>query len=207
MEDIPCACRCFSSCGTRTRRNGAKTWTRFEYDRLVEAEILGPEDRIELLGGAMIFKEPQYSPHATAITLVHHTLAASVGAGWHVRVQAPVALDDESEPEPDVCVVPGDPRDYRDAHPDRPVLIVEVALSRLRFDREHKGSLYARARIADYWIVNIPDRRVEVYRDPVPDAATPFGWRYGRVTTLGPGEQVAPLAVPAALITIADLLP
>ncbi len=91
-----------------------------------------------------------------------------------------MALDDESEPEPDISVVAGDPRDYRDAHPQRPALVVEVALSRLSFDREHKGSLYARAGIADYWIVNLPDRRVEVYRDPVPDAGAVFGWRYGR---------------------------
>jgi Uma2 family endonuclease len=124
-----------------------------------------------------------------------------------VRVQAPVALDDESEPEPDVCVVPGNPRDYRDAHPARPVLIVEVALSRLRFDREHKGGLYARARIADYWIVNIPDRRVEIHRDPVPDAAAPFGWRYGRVVTHGPDERVSPLALAEVAITVGDLLP
>ena len=184
-----------------------RTWTRFEYDRLVEAEILGPEDRIELLGGAMIVKEPQYSPHATAISLVHRVLTAALGPGWHARVQMPVALDDESEPEPDICVVPGDPRDYRDAHPARPVLIVEVALSRLRFDREHKGSLYARARIADYWIVNIPDRRLEVYREPAPDAAAPFGWRYGRAVALGPKERIAPLDLPTALVTVADLLP
>jgi Uma2 family endonuclease len=184
-----------------------RSWTRLEYDRLVEAEILGPEDRVELLGGAMVVKEPQYSPHATAISLVHRGLTTALGSAWHARVQMPIALDEESEPEPDICVVPGDPRDYRDAHPERPVLIVEVALSRLRFDREHKGSLYARARIADYWIVNIPDQRLEVYRDPAPDAAAPFAWRYGRVVTLGPEERVAPLAVPAALITVADLLP
>ncbi len=185
----------------------ARTWKRLEYDRLIEAEILGPADRIELLGGAMIVKEPQYSLHATAIQLVQRVLTAALGAGWSVRPQLPIALDDESEPEPDICVVPGDPRDYRDAHPERPVLIVEVALSRLRFDREHKGSLYARAQIVDYWIVNIPDRRLEVYRDPAPDAAAPFAWRYGRVVTLGPDERVAPLAVPSAYVIVADLLP
>ena len=119
----------------------------------------------------------------------------------------PVALDDESEPEPDVCVVPGDPRDYRDAHPAQPVLIVEVALSRLRFDREDKGSLYARAQIADYWIVNIPARRLEVYRQPVPDDAAVFGWRYGQALTLGAEARVSPLAVRAAAINVADLLP
>lgn len=186
----------------RTRK-----WTRVEYDRLVEAEILGPEDRIELLGGQMVVKEPQYSPHATAIQLVQRTLERAFGPGWSVRPQMPIALDDESEPEPDVAVVPGDPRDYRDAHPERPVLIVEVSLSRLGFDREHKGSLYARAGLPDYWIVNIPDRRLEVYREPMPDAAASFGWRYGRVTTLGAESRARPLARPDVDILVADLLP
>ena len=184
-----------------------KTWTRLQYEKLVEAEVLGPEDRIELLGGAMLVKEPQYSPHATAITLVHWALSQAFGPGWHVRTQMPVALDDDSEPEPDVCVVAGDPRDYRDAHPERPALIVEVALSRLSFDRKHKGGLYARARIADYWIVNLRERRLEVYREPVAEAAAPFGWRYARVVTLPAGERIAPLALPPASITVADLLP
>jgi Uma2 family endonuclease len=180
---------------------------RVEYDRLVGAELLGPEDRIELLDGRMIFKEPQYSPHATAIQLVHHALTAAFGPGWNVRPQMPIALDDESEPEPDVAVVPGDPRDYRDAHPERPVLVVEVALSRLRFDREHKGGLYARARIPDYWIVNLAARCLEVYREPMPDADAAFGWRYESVTTLGPEARMAPLAAPAATITVGALLP
>jgi Uma2 family endonuclease len=124
-----------------------------------------------------------------------------------VRPQLPVALDEESEPEPDLCVVRGDPRDYRDAHPGRLVLIVEVSLSRLAFDREHKGSLYARARIADYWIVDLLARRVEVYREPIPDGAAAFGWRYGHVLARGPHDSVSPLAAPAAPIVVADLLP
>ena len=188
--------------GVRTRK-----LKRIEYDRLVEADVFGPEDRIELFDGRMIFKEPQYSPHATSIALVQRVLTSALGPAWYVRPQMPVALDEVSEPEPDVSVVPGDPRDYRDAHPERPVLIVEVAQSRLRFDRRQKGSLYARAQVADYWIVNIPDRRLEVYRDPQPDPATPFGWGYGTTLTLGPDERVAPLAAPAASVTVADLLP
>ena len=104
-------------------------------------------------------------------------------------------------------MVRGDPRDYRDAYPERPVLIVEVSLSRLDFDREHKGSLYARAGIPDYWIVNLPDRRVEIYHEPVPDGAASFGWRYGRAVTVGPDQRISPLAAPAAEIAVADLLP
>jgi Uma2 family endonuclease len=182
-------------------------WTRLEYERLVEAEILGPEHRVELLGGAMICKEPQYSPHATSIGLAQRALTAAFGEGWHVRVQMPIALDDESEPEPDVAVVSGDLRTYRDAHPTRAVLVVEVALSRLGFDRDHKGSLYARGRLDEYWIVNLSDRRLEIYRDPAPDAAAAFGWRYGTTAAFGPHEHVSPLAAPDARISITDLLP
>jgi Uma2 family endonuclease len=104
-------------------------------------------------------------------------------------------------------VVTGDPRDYRDTHPARPVLVVEVALARLGLDRDHKGSLYARASIGEYWILNLRDQRLEVYRDPMPDGAAAFGWRYGTALTLGPPQQVAPLAVPGASISVADLLP
>jgi len=186
----------------RTRK-----WTRLEYDRLVEAAILGPEDRVEVLGGKMIVKEPQYSAHATGIRLVVRALLRVFGEGWVVGAQLPVALDAESEPEPDVSVALGDARDYRDAHPEHPVLSVEVSLSRLAFDREHKGSLYARAGIADYWIVNIPDHRLEVYRDPVPASAAPFGWHYGRAVALRPEDRISPLAAPGAEIPVADLLP
>lgn len=186
---------------------GTRKWTRLEYERLVEAEILGPEDRIELLGGDMIVKEPQQSPHATAIRLAVRALRRVFGEGWDVSAQLPVALDADSEPEPDVSVVPGDPRDYRDAHPQRPALVVEVSLSRVTFDREHKGSLYARAGITDYWIVNIPERQVEVYREPMRHGGARFGWRYASVATLGPGASASPLAAPGGSIQIADLLP
>ena len=104
-------------------------------------------------------------------------------------------------------VVRGGPRDYRDAHPQRPVLVVEVALSRLRFDREHKGSLYARARVPDYWIVNLADRRLEVHREPMPDGAAPFGWRYAQTVALAGDARACPLAAPDATVTVADLLP
>jgi Uma2 family endonuclease len=184
-----------------------KKWTRAEYERLAEAEILGPEDHVELLGGEMLIKEPQPSPHATAIELAAHALRHVFSGGWHVRTQLPVALDDESEPEPDVSVVPGDPRDYRKAHPTRPVLVVEISLSRLDLDRAHKGSLYARAGIADYWIVNIPERQLEIYREPCADTAAPFGWRYGSAETRRPGDHAATLAAPSAEIPVADLLP
>ena len=155
----------------------------------------------------MIVCEPQYSPHAVATQLVLRALDRAFGAGWNVRSQLPIALDDMSEPEPDAAVVPGEPRDYRDAHPTRPVLIVEVALSRLTFDRRQKASLYARAGIADSWVVNLVDGVLEVYREPVAAPVAPYGFRYRAVTRLRPTATVTPLAAPSAAIPVADLLP
>lgn len=129
----------------RTRR-----WNRLEYEGLIEKGVFQPGERLELIGGAMIVREPQESAHATAIQLGLDALRAAFGPGWQVRVQLPIALDDESEPEPDLAVVRGTARDYRDTHPSRPALIVEVAEASLGFDRRHKGSLYARAGVADY---------------------------------------------------------
>jgi Uma2 family endonuclease len=181
--------------------------TRLEYERMVDAEILGPEDRVELLGGTIVLKEPQYSPHATAIQLAARALRRAFAEGWDVRVQLPLALADDSEPEPDVWVVPGDPRDYHDRHPETAALVVEVALSRVAFDRGYKASLYASGGIADYWIVDLRARRLEMQREPVPDPSAPFGSRYGRTVALGTDQRIAPLAMPSAEIAVADLLP
>ncbi len=191
-----------SSYPIRTRR-----WTRREYDRLVELGILREDEPVELLGGQMIVAEPKSSPHSTAVGLTGDALRRAFGAGWVVRTQDALALDDESEPEPDVVVVPGTIRDYRDAHPEGAALLVEVALSSLAFDRRHKGSLYARAGVADYWIVNLVDRVVEVRRRPAPDASAEFGAAYTELEVARPGETLAPLARPDARVLVDDLLP
>jgi Uma2 family endonuclease len=103
--------------------------------------------------------------------------------------------------------VPGHARDYLAAHPARPALLVEVAESSLAFDRGHKGSLYARADVADYWIVNLVDGVLEVYRRPALDRSADFGWRYLDVRALRPGATIAPLARPDVTVAVADLLP
>jgi Uma2 family endonuclease len=186
----------------RTRR-----WTRAEYDRLIAIGVFHEDEPVELLGGELVVSEPQSSAHYTAIALLEDALRSALGPGWLVRPQGPVALDDESEPEPDISVAPGTARDYRHDHPARPVLVVEVAVSSLALDRLHKGSLYARARLEDYWILNLVDRVLEIYREPVADASARFGWRYAVRPVHGPDAVVTPLAAPAARLRISDLLP
>src|SRR5262245_15611888 len=187
--------------GIRTRR-----WTRREYDRLIELGVLHEDEPIELLAGRLVVKEPQRTPHAMAIQLAAEAFRTGFGGGWSVRVQLPLALDAESEPEPDVAVVRGSPRDYPREHPSAPVLVVEVAHASLRADRILKARLYARAGIEDYWIVNLVDRVLEVHRAPTGPRS---GRRaaYGEVRRIAPSEFAAPLAAPSATIAVADLLP
>ena len=183
-----------------------RQWTRLEYERLIETGFLQPGDKVELLGGQLMVAEPQGSRHAATVGLVTDALRAAFGSGWYVMVQVPVALDDESEPEPDVAVVPGTAREYWDAHPSRPVLVVEVADSSVAVDREHKASLYARAGVPDCWIVNVVEGILEVYRQPAPLPDAPYGWRYTGVQRLGRGATIAPVALPTVSIPVADLL-
>jgi Uma2 family endonuclease len=184
----------------------SRRWTRREYERLTEAGVLRDDEPVELIGGQLIVAEPKGSRHAVAVEVVADRLRVAFGAGWAVRGQNSFALDDESEPEPDVAVVRGAHRDYRDGHPTEAVLIVEVAESSLVFDRAHKGSVYARARVPEYWIVNLVDDVLETHREPVPDPSADFGWRYERASMLRAGT-VTPLARPDITIAIADLLP
>jgi Uma2 family endonuclease len=184
----------------------SRRWRRVEYQRLVDVGVFEGEP-LELIGGQLMVAEPKGSEHSVAVDMAYVALLSAIPAGWIVRGQNPLALDDESAPEPDLAVVRGSLADYRHAHPTRPALVIEVAESSLQFDRVTKGSLYARAGIADYWIVNLIDRVVEVYREPGAALAAPFGWRYTSVERLRPPAVISPLEVPAAPVPAAALLP
>jgi Uma2 family endonuclease len=184
-----------------------KRWSREDYERMIEAGIFAPGERVELIDGEILEMSPQKSPHSTGVSLTAETLRVAFGEGYHVRTQMLLALDPYSEPEPDIAVVRGSPRDYRDAHPSSALLVVEIADSTLTFDREQKGSLYARAGLADYWVLNLPERRLEVYRDPMPMPQARYGWGYRVVQHYAAEESLSPLAAPLARITVAELLP
>ena len=184
-----------------------KRWTRLEYERLIDLGAFGPEDRLELLGGQLVVREPQGRPHATGIRLVALALRAAFGPLWSIEAHLPVSLDEESEPEPDVAVVAGGPRDYLASHPSRPALVVEVALTSLALDRGEKASLYARAGIADYWILDLGGQVLEIYREPVAAPHARYGHRYGATITLSAGDAVSPLSAPTGAVLVADLLP
>ncbi|MET0849955.1 MAG: Uma2 family endonuclease [Candidatus Rokuibacteriota bacterium] len=185
----------------RTRR-----WRRVEYERLVDLGIFTGE-RVELLDGLLVVREPQGSPHAAIVDHVGRVLAAGFGDGWYARHHAPLALGEHSEPEPDVAIVAGRPRDYLAAHPTTAALVVEVADSSLRLDRRFKAVIYARAGLSEYWIVNLVEGSVEVHRDPQPTADEPDAWSYRTVEILRPPGTLTPLSAPGCRISVADLLP
>ncbi len=185
----------------KTRR-----WTRVEYERLVEHGFLGRRDPIELLDGLMVVREPQGNVHGSAVAAAYAFVRRAFARTYHVRVQLPVALDSMSEPEPDLAVVLGDPWDYRTGHPQKPVLVVEIAVSSLALDRRVKGELYARARIREYWIVNLADEVLEVYRQPIASARSRYGWKYRSVQLLRRGAAIRPLAARRS-VSVTDLLP
>lgn len=184
-----------------------RRWTRFEYERMIECGIFREDERLELLSGALVVKEPQGDPHAAAVDLAIAALRSAFGPGWLVRAHAPLALGVRSRPEPDVSVVRGSPRDYRDAAPTQAALVVEISHTSLALDRTRKASIYARAGIQDYWIVNLVDDAVEVQRDPGRLTAPTRSWTYRSIEQFRRGAAITPLAAPDAPIAVADLLP
>jgi Uma2 family endonuclease len=181
-----------------------RRWRREEYERLVALGFFAGE-RLELLDGVLAVREPQGSSHAAMAAQIALVVAPAFAPGWHPRLHAPLALGADSEPEPDVAIVPGLPRDHLHRHPSTAALVVEIADSSLRLDRRVKSVLYARARLPEYWIANLVDGVLEVHRDPGPDPASGWGYRLRRV--LARSEVVAPLLAPAAHISVTDLLP
>ena len=182
-----------------------RRWTRVEYERLLHLGVVNGE-LLELIGGQLVVAEPQGDRHATAIGVVGAVLNAVLPRGYVVRLQAPIALDDESQPEPDVAVVAGAHGDYRTALPKRAALVVEVAEASLAFDRTVKAGVYARGGVQDYWIVNLIDRALEVHREPVANPTAPCGWHYRARQRLTPPAAVPLLALPAIRIALGQLL-
>ena len=170
-----------------------RRFSREEYYRMGEAGVFAPDEHVELIQGEILYMAPQGSPHFTSTRAVEEALRIAFGAGFDVRPQGPITLGPDSEPEPDIAVVPGSFRDYEDEHPTSALLVVEVSESTLAYDRTTKASLYASAHIADYWILNLVEDLVEVYRSPQPNSTAPFGAHYGQITRHERSDFISPL--------------
>ena len=175
-------------------------WTREEYERLVAQGFFRPDERIELVDGVIYEMTPQSAGHAVAVRLARQIFGRIFSSGFDILVQMSLALGENSEPEPDLAVVPGSPRDHLTSHPASAVLVMEVAETSLYRDRDRKASVYARAGIPDYWILVLGGRQLEILRDPQ-------GGIYRSRTVLTATDKISPLACPEAPISVAELLP
>lgn len=183
------------------------TFSVARYQRMIEQGILTSEDKVELLENYVVLKMPRNSPHDWTIECLTESLRTWLPSGWRLRVQLGIVLPD-SQPEPDFCFARGDARTYQNRQPTAADvgLVIEVADSSLLRDQRDKTRIYARAGIPAYWIVNLVDRRVEVYTNPTGPAAVP---QYQAFATCQPGDAV-PLVLngsAAAAVPAADLLP
>ncbi len=171
-------------------------WTCDEFHRFGDMGMFEGR-RAMLIDGVILEGGPMNPPHAITLGLVEEAIRIAFGAGWWLRLQSPLILGQDIDPEPDLAVVPGRPRDYA-GHPTSADLVVEVADTSIDFDTNEKRLLYARTSIRDYWVVDINGRRLIVYRDPQ-------AGDYATQRVLSPADAVSPLAV-AAAVRVADLL-
>ena len=177
-------------------------YTADEYQLMGVEGILTRDDRVELIDGEIVLMPPMLSPHAARVSRINRLFTSvfdeSQAVVW---VQCPIRLSYNGEPEPDVSLLLPRPDFYEEALPDpRDVLlVVEVADSTLRSDRNQKVPMYAINGIPELWLVNLREDVVEVYRNP-------RGGAYSEVTRLQRGETVSPLAFPEVLLEVADIL-
>ena len=184
-----------------------RRFTVDEYHQMIQAGILAEDEPVELLEGWIVNKMPRNPPHDATIQLANKVLTPSLPDTWDIRVQSAITTPD-SEPEPDLAVVRGTPRDYLDHHPGPGEIgtLIEIADTSLDHDRTMKGRSFARAAIPVYWIINLHDRQVEVYTDPTgPDPQPAYRTRrdHGEtddVPLVLDGQEIARLPV-------RDLLP
>jgi Uma2 family endonuclease len=168
---------------------------RVDYEALVERGLLD-DSRVELLLGTLVDMSPQGPLHASAVRFLAEQLIRGLPGDVQTRVQSPLALSHDSEPEPDIAVVPAG--DYRQSHPSQALLVVEVSDTSLDKDRGVKTALYAIAGIPEFWLVNLLDRVVEVHRQP-------SAGRYSVIERAGPGLAIAPAAFPSLGLAVQDI--
>lgn len=183
--------------GTRDDR-----YTAEQYFGLVEQGVLREDDRVELLDGVIVAMSPSGPRHASAISRTLRAFFTAVGDRACVRPQAPLVAGALSVPEPDVAILAGTVEDYDHTHPTSALLVVEASDSSLPQDRLTKSRIYAAAGIPEYWIVNLREGCLEVFRNPDPSARS-----YVERRVAHRGDVVELVALPGVAIAVDDLLP
>ena len=182
-------------------------WTCEQFHQLGEARLFEGE-RVILMEGEILVMPPIGDLHAGIVTVASAVLRDVFGSGFFVREEKPFDVGSATDPQPDIAVVAGTMRDFLFRGITDAALIVEVSDSTITYDQSKKASLYAKAGVMDYWIINLDHKppQVEVYRQPQPDDAQPFGFGYGEKTVHQSGEIIQPLEAPIP-VAVSMLLP
>jgi Uma2 family endonuclease len=181
-------------------------WTRDDLDQMGGLPSIR-DRKVMLIDGEILEKAPPGSLATISQLLIENWLRMIFPPDqFCVRGQLGMFFGINTDPVPDIAVVQGTPRTYT-RHPRTALLVIEVADSSLAYDIGDKASLYAAAGIADYWVIDVNDRRIHVFRNPQPDPAQHYGYGYAQVHVLGPKESISPLASPGNSVAIIDLLP
>lgn len=161
----------------------AKRFTIDEYHRLSDLGFFHEDDRIELIRGEIIQMAAKGTLHTTCCSNLIRELAKLVAGQAELRCQDPIILPLSSEPEPDFAIVRQRTDNYTSAHPnpDDILLVIEIADSNLKYDREVKLLLYAEAGISDYWLFNLKENHLEAYSKPFQELNGTFGYRCKRI--------------------------
>ena len=175
-----------------------RLFTADEFERMAEAGVFDPEERLELIDGEIVEMSPVGPGHGAAVAILNKHLVIGVGDRAVVWCQSSARMELRSVPQPDLALLR--PRSYRRANPtpEDIVLIVEVAESSLAYDRTRKLRLYAAAGIKEYWVAGVDGEWVEVHRSPA-------GQAYREIRRFERHESIAPLAFPDVVIQVADI--
>lgn len=182
-----------------------RLWTRDELYHMVESGVLSQNERVELIEGEVVLLTPQDKPHADAVTNTNMILTSLFGRTHLIRVQLPLDLCETTQPEPDFAIVPRGALEKAERHPTSADLVVEIASSSLAYDREVKTAVYARAGIREYWILNIPARQLETYREPSALTDRMLGFGYRSLTIYTDDQSCCPLFASDVGVTVRDL--
>ena len=179
-----------------------RLWSIADYHQMIESGILDEDDRVELLEGKIVCMSPQRPFHAASVQRSSRLLFKLLGDRAEIRIQLPVILGDDSEPEPDVAVVRFDDNEYSFRHPEAAdiYLLIEVADSTIAKDRQQKARIYAKNQVLEYWILDVQKRQVYVFRQPDDGI-------YGEQIVLSSSDRFAMQSFPDVAIALDLLFP
>jgi Uma2 family endonuclease len=187
-----------------------RRWTREEYYRAAEVGIFGPEERLELIDGEVYHKvSPINRSHSLSVLFSERAFQKVIGSDFHVQREQPLRFPNDSEPQPDIAIVRGQPEDYPE-HPPQPadaILVMEISDANYSYDTTLKASLYASVGIPEYWVLDLRRNRLEVRREPQTEEGVRFGHKYQQLIHYTASEVVSLLPIPSAEIRVSDLLP